>query len=200
MTDLFKEKAKEWDQNSLVAQLSKAISQSIIDEVALHPQMHVLDFGAGTGMITSKIAPYVQKVTAVDVSQAMLEQLLAKQELKGKVEILCQNMVHVPTGEFYDLIMSAMAMHHVEDTEKMIAQFAEHLKAGGQVALADLDEEDGSFHPAGTQGVFHSGIRRDYLQGLLETYGFEQVRFVTAFEAVKETNTYPIFLALATKA
>lgn len=200
MSDLFKEKAKEWDVNEMVTQLSSAIGSCILNNVTLNETMHVMDFGAGTGLITSQVAPHVNKITAVDVSEAMLEQLLAKQELKGKVEALCQDITAQPTGVDYDLIMSAMAMHHVEDTENMLQQFAAHLKSGANVALADLDKEDGSFHPAETQGVYHSGFERDAFRVLLEKNGFKDINFVTAHTVDKEDKSYPIFLALATKA
>jgi len=200
MSDLFKEKAKEWDVNEMVTQLSAAIGSCIFNNVELNKKMHVMDFGAGTGLITSQVAPHVNKITAVDVSEAMLEQLLAKQELKDKVETLCQDITTQPTGVEYDLIMSAMAMHHVEDTENMLQQFAAHLKHGAKVALADLDKEDGSFHPAETQGVYHSGFEREAFAALLEKNGFIDINFVTAHTVDKESKSYPIFLALATKA
>jgi len=200
MSDLFKEKAKEWDVNEMVTQLSSAIGGCILDNVSLNKTMHVMDFGAGTGLITSQVAPHVNKITAVDVSEAMLEQLLAKQELKGKVEALCQDITTQATGDDYDLIMSAMAMHHVEDIENMLQQFAVHLKPGAKVALADLDKEDGSFHPPDTQGVYHSGFAREEFSALLEKTGFKDINLVTAHSVVKEDKTYPVFLALATKA
>ena len=120
MTDKFKEKAKDWDVNDRIKQLSSAIGSCILKNVELNAHMHVMDFGAGTGLITSQVAPYVNKITAVDISQAMLEQLIAKQELKDKVQALCQDITSKPTGEKYDLIMSAMAMHHVKDTDNMV--------------------------------------------------------------------------------
>ena len=40
----------------------------------------------------------------------------AKPELVGKVEPVCQNILEVPLGRRVELIVSAMAMHHVEDT------------------------------------------------------------------------------------
>jgi len=199
MPDLFKEKAKEWDVNEMVKKLSSAIGSCIIDNVSLNETMHVMDFGAGTGLITSQVAPRVNKITAVDVSEAMLEQLLAKQELEGKVEALCQDITTQPTGVEYDLIMSAMAMHHVEDTENMVQQFAAHLKSGAKVALADLDKEDGSFHPPEAQGVYHSGFEREKFAALLEKNGFKDINIVTAHTVDKEDKSYPIFLALATK-
>ena len=200
MTDLFKEKAKDWDTNDLVKKLSAAIGKSILDQVELNSHWHVMDFGAGTGLITSQIAPHVGKITAIDVSQSMLEQLIAKDELKDKVDILCHNILDCPTGENYDLIMSAMAMHHIEDTDKMIEQFSAHLHKGGKVALADLDAEDGTFHPEGIEGVYHDGFARSELGAKLESHGFTDVQFFTAHTAEKETGSYPIFLSVATKA
>ena len=136
MSDLFEEKSKDWDQNEMVTQLSSAVSSCILDNVEINSNMHVMDFGAGTGLITSQVAPYVNKITAVDVSESMLQQLASKQELTGKVAILCQDITSEPTGEKYDLIMSAMAMHHVKDTDNLIKQLAAHLKSGAKLALA----------------------------------------------------------------
>jgi 2-polyprenyl-3-methyl-5-hydroxy-6-metoxy-1,4-benzoquinol methylase len=200
MTDLFQEKAQDWDVNDMVKALSMGIGSAILDNVTLDESMQVMDFGAGTGLITAQVANKVGKVTAVDVSAAMLEKLAAKDELKGKVDIVCQNIVEQPIGTEFDLIVSAMAMHHVEDTDKMIERFAEHLKPGARVALADLDEEDGSFHPEDAQGVHHPGFARDAFMEKLEAHGFKDIRFVTAHTASKEEKNYPIFLALASKA
>ena len=200
MTDLFQEKAQDWDVNDVVKALSKGIGSAILNNVSLDKSMHVMDFGAGTGLITAQVADKVGKVTAVDVSEAMLERLAAKAELKGKVEIVCQNIIEQPLGTEFDLIVSAMAMHHVKDTDKMIERFAQHLKPGASVALADLDEEDGSFHPEDVQGVHHSGFNREAFTDKLKAHGFKDIRFVTAHTAIKEEKDYPIFLVLASKA
>jgi len=50
----------------------------------LHEQMRVMDFGAGTGLISSQVAPLVKKIVAVDISEAMLNKLVAKPELQEK--------------------------------------------------------------------------------------------------------------------
>jgi len=199
MTDLFQEKAQEWDVNDMVKGLSLGIGAAIIENVALDKSMRVMDFGAGTGLITAQVADKVGRITAVDVSQAMLEKLAAKEVLKDKVDIVCQNIIEQPIDAQFDLIVSAMAMHHVEDTDKMLRRFSEHLKPGAKVALADLDKEDGSFHPEDVQGVYHSGFDRDEFKKKLTTQGFEDIRFVTAHTVSKEEKRYPIFLALASK-
>ena len=199
MTDLFQEKAKDWDANDRRKRLSSGISASIIKNVVLNDQMHVLDFGAGTGLISSQVALYVKKITAVDVSESMLAKLSAKPELKDKVQVLCQDITEKPIGIEYDLIISAMAMHHVKDTDNMVKQLAAHLKSGGQIALADLDSEDGTFHSKGTEGVYHNGFDRGEFKIVLKKYGFIGIRFDDAYTVQGENGAYPIFLALATK-
>ncbi|MDP3919347.1 MAG: class I SAM-dependent methyltransferase [Candidatus Omnitrophota bacterium] len=199
MTDLFNEKATDWDADETRKMLSSAIGSSILEHVPLHDQMRVMDFGAGTGLISSQVAPLVNKIVAVDISEAMLNKLVSKPELHGKVEIVCQDITDKPIDGKFDLIMSAMAMHHIKDTHKLIQRFAEHLNSGALIALADLDKEDGSFHPKDTEGIFHFGFKRNELQIILEKHGFGKIHFLTAHTVIKEEKRYPVFIVTATK-
>ena len=199
MSDLFSEKAKDWDVNEMVLQLSNATSSAILENIDFNDQMSVMDFGAGTGLITSQVVPFVSSITAVDVSQAMLEKLGEKLGSNSKVQTVCQDITEQPLAQKFDVIMSAMAMHHVEDTNLLIQRFAEHLDSGAKIALADLDEEDGTFHPADIEGVFHDGFNRDNLKNILEQNGFGNIQFVTAHTVDKEDKNYPVFLVTAEK-
>ena len=199
MTDLFEAKAKDWDANDRRTRLASAIGASILQHVPLHERMNVLDFGAGTGLISAQIAPLVNRIVAVDTSQAMLDKLASKPELRGKVETVCRDILDDPLDARFDLIASAMALHHVEDTARLLERFNEQLNRSGMIALADLDEEDGSFHPPDTQGVFHFGFERDSLRAQLESHGFEQVEFFTAHTIKGEEKDYPVFLVTAKK-
>lgn len=197
MTDLFQQKAQDWDANEMVKALSAGVGAAILANVPLNPAMQVMDFGAGTGLIAAQVAGKVEKVVAVDVSQAMLDKLLAKTDLHGKVETVCADILQHPLPARFDLIVSAMAMHHVENTGKLLARLAEQLKPGGRIALADLDSEDGSFHPADAQGVYHTGFERDALHSLLSQHGFKNIRFTTAHTVKKAGKQYPVFLLTA---
>jgi 2-polyprenyl-3-methyl-5-hydroxy-6-metoxy-1,4-benzoquinol methylase len=157
MTDLFADKAAEFDARPVLQRISEGVSAALLARVALRADQTVLDFGAGTGLLTGRVAPRVAKVIAVDVSPAMLAQLAAKPELQGCVETVCQDLLATPLGRTADVIVTAMAMHHVEDTAPLMRALHAHLAPGGQVALADLDREDGTFHPPGVEGVFHPG-------------------------------------------
>lgn len=199
MADLFNEKANDWDTKEVVLTLSTAVGATILKNIPLNERMQVMDFGAGTGLISSQVAPLVEKIVAVDTSESMLNQLASKAELQQKVEIACQNILTNNLAKKFDLIMSAMALHHVDDTNKLMLKFAEHLHPGGLIALADLDLEDGSFHAEGTEGIFHFGFDRHKLQCTLEDSGFVEINFVTAHTIQKEEKEYPVFLVVAKK-
>lgn len=199
MTDLFQDKAADWDQRPVPVQISEGVTRAMLEAVRFEPGMVVMDFGAGTGLVASRIAPLVERLLAVDISEAMLEQLAKKPELAGKVDIHCRDILLTPLDETVDVVVSAMAMHHVEDTKALFQAFYAHLVPGGRLAVADLDREPGTFHPPGTEGVFHSGFERDALRALLEEAGFTDVAFVTACEVDRDERHYPVFLMTATR-
>jgi 2-polyprenyl-3-methyl-5-hydroxy-6-metoxy-1,4-benzoquinol methylase len=199
MIDHFSDKAAAWDTLPVPQQISEGVFRALIAAVDVGADDVVLDFGAGTGLLTGKIAPRVKRVLAVDVSQAMLAQLAQKPELQGKVEVHCQNLFDTPLGAQADVVVSAMAMHHVDDTAALTRALFAHTKPGGRVALADLDSEDGTFHPQGAVGVFHAGFDRAAFGAALAAAGFVDVGFVTACTVTKEGRAYPIFLATAAR-
>jgi len=197
-TDHFAEKSKDWDTRPVPLQISAAVGPLLRASLDWDDRMRVMDFGAGTGLLTSHVAPLVAKVIAVDTSPSMLQSLAEKQELRDLVEPHCQDILVEPLGEQFDAIFSAMAMHHVQDTDRLLDRFREYLKPGGQLALADLDSEDGTFHPPNTEGVFHHGFDRESLRRKLEAAGFKAVSFQTAAEITREDGrTYPVFLVTA---
>lgn len=199
MADLFREKAQEWDSRPVPAQISEGVYQAMQGTVAWRPDLRVMDFGAGTGLVSGKIAPHVGHILAVDISEAMLEQLAAKEELRGNVTICAQDILEEPLGQRVELVVSAMAMHHVENTAALLGAFRDHLVPGGHVALADLDTEDGTFHPPDTEGVFHHGFDRSALGALLTEAGFVDVTFHDAVEVHRDDRSYPVFLVTAAR-
>ena len=72
MTDLFKDRAADYDQRPVPQQISEGVTAAMLATVPMGPETRVLDFGAGTGLLCAKIAPHVAHVVAVDISEAML--------------------------------------------------------------------------------------------------------------------------------
>lgn len=197
MDDLFRDKADDYDSRPVPMQISQGVWAAMAESVAFEADHTVLDFGAGTGLVTARVAGLVAKVIAVDISAAMLAKLQEKTSLRGKVETVCQDITREPLDQTVDVVVSAMAAHHVEDTALVLSTLFAHLRPGGQLALADLDAEDGSFHPAGIEGVFHAGFARQDLAALAVAAGFETPVFRTACEVDRGGVRYPIFLMTA---
>jgi len=70
--------ASKWDQEPRRVLLASAVSGAIIRNAGPNQTMRVLDFGAGTGLVTLALAPLVQEMVAADSSRGMLEQLDCK--------------------------------------------------------------------------------------------------------------------------
>jgi 2-polyprenyl-3-methyl-5-hydroxy-6-metoxy-1,4-benzoquinol methylase len=102
----------------------------------------------------------------------------------------------------FDLIVTSMTLHHVPDTDAILAVFHDLLNPGGYLCVADLDREDGSFH--GIDVDVHHGFDRADLARRAGAAGFTGVGFQTVFSIAKEhasgTRDYPVFLMTARRA
>jgi 2-polyprenyl-3-methyl-5-hydroxy-6-metoxy-1,4-benzoquinol methylase len=199
MSERFNNAAAEWDKGDTRQNIASSVYQTIASRIALDNTMHIMDFGAGTGLLSFKIAPMVRTVTGVDLSEKMLKQLDEKNTEALQVIPVCQNIILEPLNKQFHGIISSMAMHHVEDTATLFKTFYVHLKRDGFIAIADLEAEDGTFHTHGNDGVHHHGFDRDTLRQTMEKSGFTNVRFHHAYTVEKETQNYPIFVVTAIK-
>jgi 2-polyprenyl-3-methyl-5-hydroxy-6-metoxy-1,4-benzoquinol methylase len=184
--------------------LAEDVVQAIKQQVALLPDMEVLDFGCGTGLLAMSVLASVKSVTGMDTSQGMLDVLEAKAKQQCLSNVFTR---HLHPGDrisgAYDLIISSMTFHHVESTEALLAQLFQTLKVSGKICVADLDIEQGTFHDDNT-GVFHFGFDRDALRKLFVKAGFSNIKDVTATEIVKPNQsgalrTFTVFLMVGEK-
>ncbi|PHM16882.1 MAG: SAM-dependent methyltransferase [Sulfuricurvum sp. PD_MW2] len=199
MSERFNQAAPDWDKGDLRQNIAHAVFQTIISRIALLKGMNIMDFGAGTGLLSFKIAPMVNQVVGVDLSEKMLEQLASKNTPELQVTPLYHDILTTPLDQQFHGIVSSMAMHHVEDTAELFRAFYDHLKRDGFIAIADLEAEDGTFHSHGNEGVHHFGFERDALRTTIEKAGFCNVRFHHAYTVEREDQNYPIFLLTASK-
>jgi len=197
--DNFAHKSKSWDMNSKRVQNAKGIAEHIIENIKLKPSMKVMDFGAGTGLLSYFIAPYVKTIVAVDNSPSMLEVFKEKsEEFECKTEVLELDLSKDNLNEKFDGIISSMTIHHLEDTKALFQKLYNMLEDNGFIALADLDTEDGSFHSDNT-GVFHYGFERATLEEIAKEVGFKNIRFELASTINKPHANFTVFLMLAEK-
>jgi len=195
--DFFAEKAGSYEQDRARVDNVKQIAAAILGATKLHGSIHLMDFGAGTGLLLEQIAPYVGKITAVDVSPAMTAQLRAKLDrVACPIEILQLDLESARLDRRFDGIISSMTLHHVKDVPRIFQTFYDLLHKGGFIALADLDREDGSFHSQDT-GVHHPGFEREALCQIARAAGFREVSIQSASTLHKHDRDYGVFLLTA---
>ncbi|MDX1800678.1 MAG: class I SAM-dependent methyltransferase [Marinobacter sp.] len=198
--DFFAHKADSYEQNKSHVSNVDRIANAVIAGVQLERHMHLMDFGSGTGLLLERIAPHVKKITAVDMSPAMNKQLMSKKPaLPCDLELLEMDLETASIDDRFDGIISSMTLHHVKDIASIFRTFHALLNAGGFIALADLDQEDGSFHSEDT-GVHHHGFDRELIASHARAAGFTGVTVSDASIIHKPEGDFPVFILRATRA
>jgi ubiquinone/menaquinone biosynthesis C-methylase UbiE len=198
----FDERAATWDTPERVERAA-AIADAVVRAVPIEPGSRAIELGAGTGLlglaIRERVGPArLSELLLTDASTGMLEVAEAKarrHRLSG-VRTLRFDIAAdpPPAGAPFDLVLSLLVLHHLEDTAAVIRAMAALLREGGWLALSDLDTEDGTFHDPEAEGIHHHGFDRAALRQLVEAAGFVDVGQVTAGEFEREGRTYPLFL------
>jgi 2-polyprenyl-3-methyl-5-hydroxy-6-metoxy-1,4-benzoquinol methylase len=202
----FDKEAAQWDAKPERIKLANDVANAIIREAAPLRDVNALDFGCGTGLIMLSLQPHVKTITGVDSSKGMLEVLRGKIKSQGLGNVYAMFVDFekgVRVQGAYDLIVSSMTLHHVQDTAGLFRQWYALLMPGGRVFFSDLDSEDGAFHQDNT-GVFHHGFDRERLKTLLHEAGFRDIRDTTASKIMKPVagkgeREFPVFLISARK-
>jgi ubiquinone/menaquinone biosynthesis C-methylase UbiE len=201
----FDERAKEWDSDPKKVERARVVAEAIRKAVPLANSMKALEYGCGTGLLSFALQPDLGQITLADTSQGMLD-VLADKIINANVTNMHPVRLDLESdpipAERFDLTYSLMTLHHIHDVNKVLNKFYDLLVPHGYLLVADLDNEDGSFHTDGTTDV-HKGFDRLELQRLVEEIGFKNVRFSTAYAITKkidnEDKTFPIFLMTAQK-
>ena len=196
--------ALTWDEKPLRVELVKNVTEKIKELIPLDKSMKVLDFGCGTGLLSFFLHPYVKEITGVDTSKGMID-VFEKKIKEGKVEnIRCFNLdiYKDKLPEKYDLIVSSMVFHHIEDINQILKILYSYLHEGGYIAIADLVKEDGSFHDD-NEGVIHFGFDLSMLENQLRNVGFKDNKSEIAYVVKKKRDgkekEYPIFVMVGKK-
>lgn len=199
----FDSKARQWDENPVFRERAEKIAACIRAAVPLSPSMTALDYGSGSGLLSFPLKDELGFITLKDTSAGMLAVAQEKIAAQGvsNMAVRQTDLTAAPLpNERYDLIYSSMTLHHIPDTDAILRTFHSLLNPGGWLAIADLDQEDGSFH--GIEVDVHHGFDRETLASQVRAAGYVALRFETVFEIVKDLpdggkRAYPVFLMVA---
>jgi tRNA (cmo5U34)-methyltransferase len=196
-------KASEWDKNPMHWEHSEAIASEIKTLIPLRKDMRALEYGAGTGITSFLLKDHLGEITLMDNSTEMVKIMKEKIKTTGvkNLRALNYDLEHKDyKEETFDLIFSQMVLHHVNDIESIIRKFSSLLNPGGYLAIADLYEEDGSFHGEGFNG--HKGFNIGKLSLVLKNNQLEDISHKTCFiidRKISETESkkFDVFLMIA---
>jgi 2-polyprenyl-3-methyl-5-hydroxy-6-metoxy-1,4-benzoquinol methylase len=178
----FDKKAATWDEDPFKVSLANDVANAIVKELNPAQNMDVLDYGCGSGLVTLRLQPLVKSITGMDSSKKMLEVLQTKVEKRGLPNVHTQ-FIDLEQGAKvktrFHMVVSSMTLHHVREPAFFFDQLHGLLLPGGQIAIADLDKEDGYFHHDNI-GVFHFGFDRTYLKDILGKARFHEIHDTTA--------------------
>lgn len=160
----------------------------------------MLEYGAGTGLVTQALRDAVGSVTMADTSAGMRAVMEEKVAAGAITDARVWNLdlaTEAAPDERFDVIVTVLTLHHIANLEPVLSGFASLLVEGGYLCIVDLEEEDGSFHGDDFDG--HHGFNRSALTSRLERAGFTDTSFERCHEIVRESGTYPLFLAICVR-
>jgi len=201
----FDEKAAGWDKDPMHWDRSEAIAKKIIKLIPLKKDMTALEYGAGTGITSFLLKDHLKEITLMDNSAEMVKIMKQKIETSsaGNLKVVNFDLEHSDYTEAkFDLIFTQMVLHHVADIESIIGRFSKLFNSGGFLAIADLYEEDGSFHGEGFKG--HLGFDIENFSSIISKYHFTNISHRPCFIIDRkisdaETKHYKVFLLIANR-
>ncbi|WP_145319455.1 class I SAM-dependent methyltransferase [Paenibacillus xylanexedens] len=104
------------------------------------PDMRMLDIATGGGHVANAMAPLVQQVTALDLTEEMLQ--VAEQFIRRNghrnVDFVAGDAEKLPfDDDFFDLVTCRIAAHHFPDVSSFVSEALRVLKPGGRLLLID---------------------------------------------------------------
>ncbi len=194
----FDRKAADWDNDPEKVHRAEQVAAAVLARVPVGPTTRLLEYGAGTGLVSQALRLHVGPMVLADNSGGMrqvIQQKIAAGVLPQATIWSLDLEQEAPPREEFDLVLTSMVLHHVHDLPKVLDGFAALLAPGGHLGIADLDREDGSFHQADFDG--HHGFDRSELAEALQTAGFTAVSIADCTSITKEGQEYSVFLASA---
>ncbi|SJX60386.1 uncharacterized protein SRS1_11700 [Sporisorium reilianum f. sp. reilianum] len=158
--------AAEYDKmgRGMVVEVAKTNAANILARVpGIDPATtELMDFAAGTGLLAMLLAPRCKSVTALNQSDAMIQQLRNKLDAQTDPSGRIDNIVPIVAdileesaggpleGKRFDVITCTNSYHHLSDPKKVTQVLARYLKPGGYLAVVDLikTERSSEFHNA----------------------------------------------------
>lgn len=200
----FDDRAATWDDQAKTER-AHAVAEAVGRVVDLSGSTRLLEYGAGTGLVSQALANDVGPITLADPSAGMREVMRSKVATgalppTARIWDLDLSAGRVP-DERFDLIVTVMTLHHIPELTPVLDGFATLLDGGGRLCVVDLVQEGGAFHRGRDDFHGHHGFDVHDLSARLESAGFTGIHVEPAvYEVIKDGAGYPLFLVTGTLA
>jgi SAM-dependent methyltransferase len=156
------------------------------------------DLGCGTGQLSHTVAPYVERVIAVDGSADMLAAARQRLTDASNVDLRQGELESLPIedGELHAAMMS-LVLHYSPDPARAFAEVVRVLRPGGRVLVVDMLPHDREEYQQ-QMGHVWLGFSDKQVSRFLTGAGFQDVR-VRALPADPDAKGPALFAAVATK-
>lgn len=198
----FETLAKELDSKPIRVQNAMTFVDKIKEMIQVDiKNFNLLDYGCGSGLVSFGFAKDVQIIDGYDYFKGMLEIYNIKTSKMGFENINGVfhdiNKEHLKLNQ-YDLAVANMTMHHRNSVDDFVAKLANCLKKNGQLFIADLCKEDGTFHSDNTD-VVHFGFEIDDIKSSFEKAGLKNISVSVLQTIEKSAKSYDVFFATGRK-
>ena len=97
---------------------------------------NICDIGTGTGIVANHIAPFCKQVDAIDKNKAMMKK--RKNQFCNNVFFYQMDAEELDiTENSYDIVVSRMCFHHIDNPQHAIKECYRILKPGGNMVLCE---------------------------------------------------------------
>lgn len=185
---------------------ASVIGEEIQKRINLSEKINVIEFGCGTGLITTNIINTINKITLVDTSEGMLNQLKSKLsniDSNKKVTVYSDLFSADLLINTYDLIYSSMVLHHIKEIDLFAKRFNELLCKSGTLCIIDLLPVDKDYHINEPDFDGYHGFNPHWLIKQMENNGFIKEEYDEIYTDTKEINDklikYSLFILIMNK-
>jgi ubiquinone/menaquinone biosynthesis C-methylase UbiE/predicted transcriptional regulator len=156
------------------------------------------DLGCGTGQLSATIAPYVDRVIAVDASGDMLDAARQRLSETNNVDIRQGELEALPlaAGELHAAMLS-LVLHYSPDPARALTEVARVLRPGGRVLIVDMLPHDREEYQQ-QMGHVWLGFSEKQIAKFLAGAGLSHAR-VRALPMDPDAKGPALFAAIATK-
>jgi ubiquinone/menaquinone biosynthesis C-methylase UbiE len=172
----FSSRAGQWDR--VRAELYGTRGDLTPLAALLDPSAIVGDLGCGSGQTSATLAPFVERVIAVDESSAMLAAAHERVGHHANVELRSGRLEDLPVDDgSLDMAVLSLVLHFVVDPSAVFAEAARVLRPGGCLLVVDMEQHEREEYRT-TMGHLWLGFSAEQMSVWLTAAGFASPRIV----------------------